>query len=82
MTQKGALSMSTAILPVSRPHVNSDQFYIGLHVLAKTDDSFNGKSGTVEKIVHGQHPAFYVRLSDPAIRDLLYFSGSELEAVR
>ncbi len=71
--------MSTAILPVSRPHVNPSEFHIGLAVVAKTDDSFRNKPGTIQKIVHGAHPAFYVQLADPSFRELLYFAGYELE---
>lgn len=48
-------------------------------VIARTTDTFNGKHGTVSKIVVGPRPAYYVQLDDASFKDLLYFSGAELE---
>ena len=77
--RKDQLSITSLIVTAPRPAVNSDEFHIGLPVRARTCDSFNGKRGTIAKIVHGMRPAFYVRLNDPTFRELLYFAGNELE---
>lgn len=72
--------MTTKI--VSQPTIKPNEYHIGLRVRAVTADSFNTKRGQIVKIVHGNHPAFYVHLDGSRADELLYFAGNELEAVR
>lgn len=67
-------------LPSVRIPVN--ELHIGLRVRCVTSDSFNTQQGSIVKIVHGYHPAFYVALDGYRADELLFFSANELEAMK
>jgi hypothetical protein len=88
-TGKGKFPMSSAIIPQIVPAVSSAPipsgwlplYRIGQAVTVRNNDSFNGMTGTIARVLMGPDPAYYVQLNTPEYRnDFLFFETTELVA--